>query len=423
MSGLRVGPLVLALLLGLELKLPAHAAEAQPLSQRLDTTVSLRGDVWSGSRQLDDTRGIVRTSAWARAKLDLGDAGKAVADGWIAAQSRDAASTRAGRVRELYWQFNAGPIGAKVGRQAIAWGRADGVNPTDNLSPRDFTLLVPQDNEQRRGNDVAALSVDTRFGSVSALWFPRAASHTVPLPREPQVNYAIAEPPHKSQWAVKLDMAADGIDGSVSYFDGTDPTPDLSLAGTGPAGLTVGLNNQPLRVLGADVSLTHRGVIWRAEAAWMRTGSTGAADFLHKKPRLWLVAGAEWTLAGNTTLGLQASAQRVMDFRSPDTLVSPLEREVAWRQAALANQTSATQLGLIWRLASRWMNDTLTAEASGVLMASSPGSSLWRTRLAYAIDDHWQLHAGTDHYTGPRHSLWGQFRANRLAFAQLRYGW
>ena len=30
-------------------------------------------------------------------------------------------------------------------------GRADRINPTDNLTPRDFTLLVPDDEDQRFG--------------------------------------------------------------------------------------------------------------------------------------------------------------------------------------------------------------------------------------------------------------------------------
>lgn len=406
---------------------PSSGEEGSADESRLDLKLSLRGDAWSGSRRLDAARAIGRTSAWGRARLDLGAAGGLVGDGWLAAQTRDTAPGQHGRLRELYWQGSAGRVDWKVGRQNVVWGRADGLNPTDNLSPRDFTLLVPQDNDQRRGNEAVQLRLDTGSGSLTGLWFPRAASHTLPLPALPQTAYAVAGAPHKPQVALKLDVSAAGADGSVSYFRGSDPVPDLSPGNVGPGGLQVVVRNNPLRVLGADLSATQGETVWRAEAAWLRSdasrsnSSSGADDFVRKKHRLWLIAGGERTLAGNTTLGLQASLQHVANFRSPDGIGSPLAREVAWRSAAIANQTSANQLGVIWRLAGRWDGDALTAETSGVVMGG-PRSGIWRTQFGYALNDRLQLQAGTDVYFGPKHSLWGQFRRNRLAYVQLRYG-
>jgi len=383
-----------------------------------DHSLSLRSDAWSGSRQLDDDGAIARASAWGRAKLDLGDAGKLVSDGWLARQSRSKPGDAA-RLRELLWQGSAGAVDWKLGRQIVAWGRADGLNPTDNLSPRDYTLLVPQDGEQRRGNDGVQLGVDTAAGRFTGLWFARAASHSLPLEALPGVRFDVRPAPRQPQWALKWELTGEGIDGSLSYFHGHDPTPDLLLAGADAAGVTVAVVNQPLRVLGADISATRGSVVWRAEGAWMQTASTGAGDISHKKPRLWLVAGAEWTLGQNTTLGLQATLQQVRDFNSPNTLALPVAREIAWRQAALANQTGARQAGIVWRLASRWLNDSLWAEINGVYL-NQPGSTLLRTRLTYAVSDSLQVQAGTDHFSGPQTSLWGQLRRNRLAFAQLR---
>ncbi len=410
MNGRRLATLALGLLAGVA------------SAQKLDTTLSLRADGWSGSRQLDDEGAIARSSAWGRATLNLGDGGRVVADGWVGAQTRGPQAGQRGVARELYWRVPTGPLTWTLGRQMPVWGRADGLNPTDQLSPRDFTLLVPEDGEQRRGNEAVQVAADVGVGQLSVFWFPRGASHTIPLQAVSGVTVVREEPARRSMTALKLELEGEGIDGSISYFDGTDPLPDLAVAGFSASGLHLSLRNQPLRVLGADMSLTRDGVIWRAEAAWMDTASSGPDDFTRKKPRLWLVAGAEWTLPGSTTLGLQASLQKVLDYRSPDTLPDPVQREVAWRQAAIANQTSAQQFGLLWRLASRWRNDTLMAEISGVVMGA-PRSGLWRARLTWSFEDHWQLLAGTDVYFGPQHSLWGQFRDNRLATVQLRRGW
>lgn len=400
---------------------PARAAEA------IDLTGSLRADAWSGTRQLDDAGGVARASLWGRARADLGAAGRLVADGWLAAQSRRDhgvgrdRGTDAARLRELTWQHTFGPVDLKLGRQIVAWGRADGWNPTDHLAPRDYTLLVPVDGEQRRGNDGVQARVDTGIGTVTGLWFARGGAHTVPLETLPQVTYRVPGSPRRAQWALKLDMAGEGVDGSVSFFHGDDPLPDLVLEGVTPQGLQVGALHQPLRVLGADLSLTRGEVVWRAEAAWSDTASSGAGDPTHKRPRLWLVAGAEWPLADHITLGLQATLQRVQGWRSPDDIVDPTARAVAWRQATLANQTSATQAGVVWRLAGRWLNDNLLGEVNGVWLDHG-GGLLWRTRLSWAVDDRVQLLAGTDHLSGPAHGLWGALRRNRVAYAQVRAG-
>lgn len=67
------------------------------------------------------------------------------------------------------------------------------------------------------------------------------------------------------------------------------------------------------------------------------TDSTGSQDFVHKKRSLTVVGGPEWTL-GDATLGVELMGQRVFDFASPDTVLDPVGREIAWRQAALGNQ-------------------------------------------------------------------------------------
>ena len=60
-------------------------------------------------------------------------------------------SVKLGVIREAYLDLSHGPLDLRIGKQIIAWGRADRINPTDNLTPRDYTLLVPDDDDQRLG--------------------------------------------------------------------------------------------------------------------------------------------------------------------------------------------------------------------------------------------------------------------------------
>jgi hypothetical protein len=398
---------------------PAQAAQLAELAEGLDTTLSLRSEFWSGSRTLDDTGAATQVAAWGRFKYDMGEAGGLVGNGWVRGQSRSDAPRS--RLRELYWRGAFGPVDLKLGRQLVVWGRADGVNPTDNLSPRDFTLVTPDDGDQYHGNEAAQLHWDTDIGGVSALWFPRAASHTVPLPAQPNLRYTVQRP-RAPQWAVKWEGSGAGFDGSVSYFHGADPMPDLALESADAGGISVAVRNHRVRILGADLSVARGAMVWRAEAAATRTAGASAAGFVRKKPQLWLVAGGEYGFDDGTTVGLQAALLHVRDFLSPDTIADPLARTIAWRGAALGNQTSGNQHGLTWRLAHRWWNDTLMAETSGMYVRPS-ASGVWRTRIAYAIDDRWHLQAGSDRYFGPEHSFFGQLGKNRLLYVQLRYGW
>jgi hypothetical protein len=399
--------------------LPLHA---QWLDEHLDKSLSLRGDVWSVSRRLDNTGPVLQGSAWGSAKLDLGSAGRLVGSGWLRELSRDAATSSRGRVRELYWRYSSGAVEWKIGRQMIAWGRADGINPTDNLSPRDFTLLEPEDADLRYGNETVQMNLRSDAGTFSAIWFPRTASHTVPLVPLPMVSYEVERAPRHAQWALKWDVSGKPIDWSASYFDGIDPTPDLAGKSISPAGVVVAVRNHPLRVFGADMSFERGGTVWRAEAAWTQTRSQGRHDFLHKKPQIWLVAGPEFTLPNNTTLGVQGTLLHVRHFGDPNELASPVERAIAVRQAATSNQTSPTQFGLTWRLSSRLYNDTLQLETSGILTRPRT-SGVWRTKLDYAVNDHLHLQAGSDYYFGKEQTLLGQLHSNSLVYFQARYGW
>ena len=56
-------------------------------------------------------------------------------------------------------------LDVRAGRQIIAWGRADGLNPTDNLTGEDLTLLAPDDDDRRLGT--TALRASYYLGDVS----------------------------------------------------------------------------------------------------------------------------------------------------------------------------------------------------------------------------------------------------------------
>ena len=91
-----------------------------------------------------------------------------------------------GELREAFVDVRLGRLDLRAGRQIIAWGRADGVNPTDNLSGQDLTLLVPDDDDRRLGT--TAVRASYYVGDVSrhrrlAAGVPRAPISRCPRRR------------------------------------------------------------------------------------------------------------------------------------------------------------------------------------------------------------------------------------------------
>ena len=55
-------------------------------------------------------------------------------------------------LREAYVNAYLGPFDLRLGKQIIVWGRADALNPTNNLTPVDFRIRSPLEDDIRLGN-------------------------------------------------------------------------------------------------------------------------------------------------------------------------------------------------------------------------------------------------------------------------------
>lgn len=415
------------LAVGLLAALPwAARADGPEPAWPLQSRVMLRAEAYSGTRLLDRAGPVAALSLWTDGRLRL-PLGQGVWSAHLQAQGGGRAVPR-GRVRELYWRAVLGGVDLRAGRLMPSWGRADGWNPTDTLTPRDLRLLTPEMEDQRFGrNGVQAdLALPAAAGRFSVLALRGRAATRYPL--RPPAGVALHDEgrPAQPTWAAKWDVSRPGVDASLSYVLGTDLTPDLRLAGAGGQGVVLAQRHHRQRVLGADVSLQHQGLVWRGEAAWSRpVRAEGDSGFDTKRDAVWLVAGPEWS-GGAVTVGAQLVWQRVQGWRDPGSLADPLQREAAWAQASLANQAAPRQGGLTLRVAHRALNEALQAELAVLALwpqgglASSSAQGLARGKLAYALDDQWAVQFGFDWPFGPPRSFFGPWAQNRLAHAQLR---
>ncbi|MEP6622004.1 MAG: hypothetical protein ABJE47_21965 [bacterium] len=315
-----------------------------------------------------------------------------------------------------------GAVDVRLGKQIISWGRADAVNPTDNLTPRDLTMLVAEDDDQRSGVPAGRLAVAVGGLTVTGLWLAAFQGSTLPfgtmLPgtrtNRPTQREAMR------QGALRIERAGERVDWSVSYFSGFDLSPDLALRST-PAGDVLELTNNRLHVLGADAATTLGRFGVRAEAAVITTGDGSGSNPEIKNSTFFAVVGTDRTFGEYFNVNVQSIVRVVRGFTAPESEADPSRRAVALLLAGLSQQLRAVQHGATIRVSNKWLHETLDAEVSGIFLAS-PGQLLMRPRASYAFSDRWKLVAGTDRADGAAGTLFRSLRANSLAFAELRRG-
>ena len=371
---------------------------------------------WSSNRNLDDRQDIASalcTVNW-KPKLSAGvGLGLNLRAGYNANLAADTVSAR---VREAYVDFERDAFSLRAGRQIVAWGRADGVNPTDKLSPKDFTLLTPDDDSQRLGIDAVkfryALNANISLTAVAAQF----TAHTTPQGALP-TNLVKATEPAGTEWAVKLDRTGQGLDWSLSYFDGYERFAryrfDLGI----PQAPVFQGDFERSRSVGADLALASGAWTWRAEInhAALRPGCDQCPQYERRVTRA--VLGADLDFAETMNLNVQLLATRHWDYLEPST--SPaLLRTLELGRARLNSEYAAVETGLSFRLSDRLLNDKLKWEISGVFDLTGQ-SRLIRPRVTYTFNDHARLSVGFDFYEGDSQTYFGALTKNTLAFVMV----
>lgn len=213
-------------------------------------------------------------------------------------------------IREAYVDLFLGKTEFRIGKQITPWGRADGWNPTDNLTPSDYFVRSPDHDDMRLGvyrvrgryNPMEWLKLEVDL----APWYTPSvyrfdlvdmpAFVTISAPQHPGFQW------DKTSIAGKVDLVFSGIEGSVSWFRGYDPLPALK-PGTLPippfSDFRVELLQVPFRqqTFGADFASVILNTGIRGEIAWKTPEQGDSIDPLLPKPEI------QWVLSLDRELG------------------------------------------------------------------------------------------------------------------------
>jgi hypothetical protein len=388
-------------------------------------TGSLRVGYWTSNRRLDDARHVGALALWLRATPRLASKASLVVDGWVRHQEAFRDQRPEGLLREGYVDISLGSVSVRAGKQIVAWGRADGINPTDTISPKDFRLLVPDDDDRRFGTYALKGTYYLRSLSVTGLWLPGFQPDVVPVPGVPS-GVVIREvvPRVKdtlAQAAFKIEQSGGAIDWSIAYFDGYDRSPDLGLGTGAGSAAQVLLRHHRIRVIGGDAAAVVGRMGLRGEAAYTLTEDRDGLDPHAQNPFFFLVLGGDRTFGEYFNVNLQYLLLAVSDYHSPFDIPARQGGEVAVLHAAINNQLERVQQGATARVSNRWLQETVEAEATWAFFAPRFSHAV-RAKLTYTFSDRWKGVVGFDYFDGEQPSFFRTVAQNRAVFSELRLG-
>jgi len=228
-------------------------------------------------------------------------------------------------VREAWVQTSIGTWDLKVGQQIVVWGRADGINPTNNITPINPLALSSETDDQRLGNILLQSSFGwnqfrlEEFGFrysnptyclLMRSLFRRYSNRHTSYPRDAAKN---------GSYALRLNADLAQVDGSISYYNGyvTMPSFDYSLDATGvhliPAAYRI-------HAIGGDFSTTLGSYGIRGEAAFKQTVDDYKSALYLPNPNLEYVVGVDKSI-GDFSLLLQYAGNYIFDFEKQNAPV------------------------------------------------------------------------------------------------------
>ena len=380
----------------------------------------VRSDYYSASKRLDGQHSLPGLTFQPKALPKFGSWGDAKIEGRITDDNLRKDNRFQGRLLEGYANFYLGSVDLRAGKQIITWGRADAINPTDVLTPKDFTLLSARDEEERRIG-TTALKTNYYHGdyTLSVIWLPIFNPSTISLTAPP--GFRITEDKRsQGRWteqgfAAKLDRTGGEIDWSVSYYYGLDVIP----TGRSVTPTLVQLTHNRIHMVGADFAKTLGRYGLRGEAAYVHTQDPDGSDVVVKNPYVFYVLGVDRDITEDLNINLQAYQRFIINYQDVFQVQDPAVRNVAVLNVIFQQQMDRIQEGLSGRIKAQWWNDTLEAELLGVWNANRSDFFV-RPSVAYAFTDRWKGFLGWDVFNGRKESLNGFLQNNTSFFAELR---
>ena len=350
------------------------------------------------------------------------DSASGFIDGSITFNELDSSSDTYGfstKLKEAWIDYDGEWWALRIGRQITSWGKADGLEVTDILCPKDETSLSASDYaESRLGINAAKLSFKSEKICTDIYWIPVFTPSTLPLAENNPLKKIIVPDSiqigeytfpvnnvseenlilpdrniFNSEAALRISSYFSSADISLYGFYGYDREPVLSYAvrtDENDSSKTIDItgNYKRLSMFGLDAAIPVKEIVIRLEGAFFY--KRFITDEL-KKNQFKALAGFDWMPSSWTV-----TAQYYMDYISGTK--NELNRE------SFIHQTSLS-------LSKTFFQETLELSFTGLLDLNE-FSSMLSVESAYSISDSLKLSLKGDFFIpgNTEDGLYGKYK-------------
>jgi hypothetical protein len=399
----------------------------------------IRSDMYIGKARTDDESEV--KSGFAEVGLKIRAKKGGLGDGFseirIKSGYEEGQEEATVSLREAYINFYPSIWDIRLGHQIIAWGRADGINPTDNVTPKDMSIRSPHEDDRRIANFGLRTVANLMPMRLELVWMPVFRASTFPefdVPENFELDRGGAPDGRlkNGTGGMKLHLEYPSFDGSLSYLYGYDTYPrikflDVSLEATGDPLIRTQFSYYQYHVIGADFSTTLASMGIRGEAALRLPKHCGAEGNEYVPfPDSRYVVGVEREFFQNLNVIVQYVGRYVFDWEelvSSETRLNASDLEeiahiaksqVEENNRIISGQTHETSHGVMARIQLKLLHETLSIEVLG-LMNFTTQEWMSCPKIAYELSDAFEVIAGAEIYKGPDNTFYGMIERQKSA--------
>ncbi len=322
-------------------------------------------------------------------------------------------------LREAYAEFYPGKFEISLGQQIVSWGKADGFNPTNNITPRNTIIRSPDTDDMNMGNFLFRVRYQFLSNSgFEAIWIPKYKPSVLPwnFSSMPEgVRFTEGDYPdgqlQNSSVAFKFNMDLPSFDFSVSWFSGFGLDPGITIGVPDVLPDSTFLMNVVTKayreqITGFDFSTTLGKYGLRGEVAWRLPENNYGGKIYVPNPDLWYIFGIDRSL-GNVQIIAQYIGRYVIDFKDivlPEDSLDLIRYSLEEGNRMFFRQQYKWSHSASLRISSDMLYQTLTAEVFGMLNFTTREYVII-PKLTYSITDGLSITAGLEWYYGKENTL------------------
>jgi len=349
------------------------------------------------------------------------------------------------QIKELYVGYRLDKVSVLLGNQTINWGRTDGFNPTNNITPNDYFFLSAEPNDQKESNFLLKFNYRPISGinlEFITIPFYKMSNYRFDLfdmsnmgdvgemlgmsGITPDITFGDDLLPtpklENGSVAFRADFDFSAFGGSVSCFHGFDPYHGIELSSfdisTGQPEITIVSAPYRKTAIGADFAVPVNNFIIRGEAAYNITDNKDNKPYIPNSD-LSFVAGLETNISGFMLLA-QYIGKQTFDFKnlSEPVLTDPTNPLVMMQYASemvdfqfrsfnrkIFNQQEKWNHALSLTASKSFFYDQLYAELTGYYNFTSE-EFMMRPKLAWKINDLLSFAVGGMYMYGKENTLY-----------------